>query len=157
VCQFRLPNISSFILTRCQVTDGQPEPALCQKLGHRPKLLKMFTFPAIIFQAVWYEECLSISRMKIPRRYEFEARITEKGDLTMYRKMFTGMICLMLLGGTFFVPKGGLTNQIRKPLSRSTNQFRFPGKCFPQAPTYSNCWIRTTPLSLQFTTLTRSI
>jgi len=23
----------------------------------------------------------------------------------MYRKMFTSMICLMLLGGTYFVPK----------------------------------------------------
>ena len=31
--------------------------------------------------------------------------ISKKEDLTMYGKMFTGMICLTLLGGTFFVPK----------------------------------------------------
>jgi len=34
----------------------------------------------------------------------------------MYRKMFTGVICVMLLGGTFFAPKVGQTKQIRKRL-----------------------------------------
>ena len=36
---------------------------------------------------------------------ELNSRMSKKGDLTMYRKMFTGMICLMLLG-IVFVPKG---------------------------------------------------
>jgi len=32
----------------------------------------------------------------------------------MYRKMFTGMICLMLLAGIFFVPKVRPTYQNKK-------------------------------------------
>jgi len=43
----------------------------------------------------------------------FEARISKKGDLTMYRKMFSGIICLMLLGEPSLSPRFGPTYQIK--------------------------------------------
>jgi len=59
---YALPNTASTIPTPCQVTDASPTPALSEKLRDRLKSLKMFTFRAIIFHAVWYRECFSISR-----------------------------------------------------------------------------------------------
>jgi hypothetical protein len=64
----------------------------------------------------------------------FEARISKKGDLTMYRKMFTGMICLMLLG-TFFVPKGRADLSDRKTIVTFGQPIQVPGKVLP-AGTY---------------------
>jgi len=60
----------------------------------------------------------------------------------MYRKMFTGMICLMLLG-IFFVPKGRADLADRKTIVTVKESIQIPGKCFPQAPTCSSCWIST--------------
>jgi len=57
-----LSDIASTILTPCQVTDARPTPALCEKLHQRLKSLTVFTFRAIIFHAVWHQECLSILR-----------------------------------------------------------------------------------------------
>jgi len=65
----------------------------------------------------------------------FEARISKKGDLTMYRKMFTGMICLMLLGGTFFVPKGRADESDKKTIVTVNQAIQVPGKVLP-AGTY---------------------
>ena len=64
----------------------------------------------------------------------FAARISKKGDLTMYRKMFTGMICLMLLG-TFFVPKGRADAWDRKTTVTVNQPIQVPGKVLP-AGTY---------------------
>jgi hypothetical protein len=64
----------------------------------------------------------------------FEARTSKKGDLTMYRKMFTGMICLMLLG-IFFVPKGRADESDRKTIMTVKESIQVPGKVLP-AGTY---------------------
>jgi hypothetical protein len=64
----------------------------------------------------------------------FEARISKKGDLTMYRKMFTGMICLMLLG-IFFVPKGRADESDKKTIMTVKESIQVPGKVLP-AGTY---------------------
>jgi len=64
----------------------------------------------------------------------FEARISKKGDLTMYRKMFTSMICLMLLG-IFFVPKGRADIADKKTIVTVDQSIQVPGKVLP-AGTY---------------------
>jgi hypothetical protein len=53
----------------------------------------------------------------------------------MYRKMFTGMICLMLLGGTFFVPKGRADERDKKTIVTVNQSIQVPGKVLP-AGTY---------------------
>jgi hypothetical protein len=53
----------------------------------------------------------------------------------MYRKMFTGMICLMLLGGTFFAPKGRADESDRKTIVTVNQPIQVPGKVLP-AGTY---------------------
>jgi hypothetical protein len=65
----------------------------------------------------------------------FEARISRKGDLNMYRKMFTGAICLMLLGGTFFVPKVRADESDDKTIVTVNESIQVPGKVLP-AGTY---------------------
>jgi hypothetical protein len=52
----------------------------------------------------------------------------------MYRKMFTGMICLILLG-TFFVPKGRADLSDRKTIVTFGQPIQVPGKVLP-AGTY---------------------
>jgi len=52
----------------------------------------------------------------------------------MYRKMFTGMICLMLLG-IFFVPKGRADQSDRKTIVTFGQSIQVPGKVLP-AGTY---------------------
>ena len=52
----------------------------------------------------------------------------------MYRKMFTGMICLMLLG-TFFVPKGRADASDKKTIVTVNQPIQVPGKVLP-AGTY---------------------
>jgi hypothetical protein len=64
----------------------------------------------------------------------FEARISKKGDLTMYRKMFTGMICLMLLA-IFFVPQGRADGLDKKTIMTFNQPIQVPGKVLP-AGTY---------------------
>jgi hypothetical protein len=64
----------------------------------------------------------------------FEARISKKGDLPMYRKMFTSMICLMLLG-IFFVPKGRADESDKKTIMTVKESIQVPGKVLP-AGTY---------------------
>ena len=64
----------------------------------------------------------------------FAARIAKKGDLTMYRKMFTGMICLMLLG-TLLVPNGRADASDRKTIVTVNQPIQVPGKVLP-AGTY---------------------
>ena len=58
-----------------------------------------------------------------------------KGDLTMYRKMLTGMISLMLLGGTFFVPKVQADEADKKTIVTVIEPIQVPGKVLP-AGTY---------------------
>ena len=53
----------------------------------------------------------------------------------MYRKMFTGMICLMLLGGTFFVPKVRADESDEKTIVTVNEPIQVPGKVLP-AGTY---------------------
>src|SRR5258708_12915790 len=53
----------------------------------------------------------------------------------MYRKMFSGMICLMLFGGTFFVPKGRADESDRKTIVTVNQPIQVPGKVLP-AGTY---------------------
>ncbi len=53
----------------------------------------------------------------------------------MYRKMFTGMICLMLLGGTFFVPKVQADESDKKTIVTVNEPIQVPGKVLP-AGTY---------------------
>jgi hypothetical protein len=65
----------------------------------------------------------------------FEARISKKGDLTMYRKMFSGMVCLMLVGGTFFVPKVRADESDKKTIVTVNEPIQVPGKVLP-AGTY---------------------
>jgi len=52
----------------------------------------------------------------------------------MYRKIFTGMICLMLLG-TFFVPKGRADESDRKTIVTVKQPIQVPGQVLP-AGTY---------------------
>jgi len=52
----------------------------------------------------------------------------------MYRKMFTGMICLMLLG-IFFVPKGRADESDKKTIVTVKGSIQIPGKVLP-AGTY---------------------
>jgi hypothetical protein len=52
----------------------------------------------------------------------------------MYRKMFTGMICLMLLG-IFFVPKGRADLADKKTIVTIDQSIQVPGKVLP-AGTY---------------------
>ena len=52
----------------------------------------------------------------------------------MHRKMFTGMICLMLLG-IFFVPKGRADLSDRKTIVTVKESIQVPGKVLP-AGTY---------------------
>jgi hypothetical protein len=53
----------------------------------------------------------------------------------MYRKLFTGMICLMLLGGTFFIPKGRADERDKKTIVTVNEPIQIPGKVLP-AGTY---------------------
>jgi hypothetical protein len=53
----------------------------------------------------------------------------------MYRKMFTGMISLLLLGGTFFVPKSRADEMDRKTIVTVNQPIQVPGKVLP-AGTY---------------------
>jgi hypothetical protein len=53
----------------------------------------------------------------------------------MYRKMFAGMISLMLLGGTFFVPKGLADESDKKTIVTVNQPIQVPGKVLP-AGTY---------------------
>lgn len=53
----------------------------------------------------------------------------------MYRKMFTGMVVLMLLGGSFFVPKGRADEFDRKTIVTANQPIQVPGKVLP-AGTY---------------------
>jgi hypothetical protein len=53
----------------------------------------------------------------------------------MYRKMFTGMICLMLLGGTFFVSKVRADESDKKTIVTANEPIQVPGKVLP-AGTY---------------------
>jgi hypothetical protein len=65
---------------------------------------------------------------------ELNSRISKKGDLTMYRKMFTGMICLILLG-IFFVPKGRADLSDKRTIVTVNHSIQVPGKVLP-AGTY---------------------
>lgn len=49
----------------------------------------------------------------------------------MYRKMFTGMIGLMLLGGSFFVPKGRADESDKKTIVTVNQPIQVPGKVLP--------------------------
>ena len=53
----------------------------------------------------------------------------------MYRKMFTGMIGLMLLGGAFFVPKVRADESDKKTIMTINEPIQVPGKVLP-AGTY---------------------
>jgi hypothetical protein len=46
----------------------------------------------------------------------------------MYRKMFAGMICLMLLGGTYFVPKVRAGESNKKTTVTINEPIQVPGK-----------------------------
>jgi hypothetical protein len=49
----------------------------------------------------------------------------------MYRKMFSGMIGLMLLGGTFFVPKVRADESDKKTIVTVNEPIQVPGKVLP--------------------------
>src|SRR5260370_8649477 len=53
----------------------------------------------------------------------------------MYRKMFIAMICLMLLGGTYFVPKVRADESDKKTIVTVNEPIQVPGKVLP-AGTY---------------------
>ncbi len=53
----------------------------------------------------------------------------------MYRKMSTGVICLMLLGATFFVPKVQADESDKKTIMTVNEPIQVPGKVLP-AGTY---------------------
>ena len=53
----------------------------------------------------------------------------------MNRKLFTGMICLILLGGTLFVPKGRADEFDKKTIVTISGAIQVPGKVLP-AGTY---------------------
>jgi hypothetical protein len=91
-------------------------------------------FRAILFDAVWHRECYPISRIEFRGDMNYEARITHKGDLAMYRKMFTGVVGLILLG-TFFVPKGRADEMDKRTIVTVNQPIQVPGKVLP-AGTY---------------------
>ena len=49
----------------------------------------------------------------------------------MYRKMFTGIICLTLLGATFFVPKVRADESDEKTIVTVNEAIQVPGKVLP--------------------------
>jgi hypothetical protein len=49
----------------------------------------------------------------------------------MYRKMFTSMACLMLLGGAFFVPKVRADETDEKTIVTANEPIQVPGKVLP--------------------------
>jgi hypothetical protein len=49
----------------------------------------------------------------------------------MYRKMFTSMICLMLIGGTFYVPKVRADESDKKTFVTVNEPIQVPGKVLP--------------------------
>ena len=49
----------------------------------------------------------------------------------MYRKMFSAMICLMLLGGTYFVPKVRADESDKKTIVTVNEPIQVPGKVLP--------------------------
>ena len=53
----------------------------------------------------------------------------------MYRKMLTGMTCLMQSGGTFLAPKGRADESERKTIVTDNHAIQVPGKVLP-AGTY---------------------
>jgi hypothetical protein len=53
----------------------------------------------------------------------------------MYRKMFSGMFCLMLIGATIFAPKGRADESDRKTIVTLNQPIQVPGKVLP-AGTY---------------------
>jgi hypothetical protein len=53
----------------------------------------------------------------------------------MYRKMFTGMLCLTLFGATFFVPKVRADESDMKTIMTVNEPIQVPGKVLP-AGTY---------------------
>ena len=53
----------------------------------------------------------------------------------MYRKMLTGMICMVLLGGTFFIPKVQADESDKKTIVTINEPIQVPGKVLP-AGTY---------------------
>jgi hypothetical protein len=53
----------------------------------------------------------------------------------MYRKMFSAMICLMLLGGTYFVPNVRADESDKKTIVTVNEPIQVPGKVLP-AGTY---------------------
>ncbi len=53
----------------------------------------------------------------------------------MYRKMYAGMICLMLFGATFFVPKVRADEFDKKTIVTVNEPIQVPGKVLP-AGTY---------------------
>jgi len=53
----------------------------------------------------------------------------------MYRKMFSGMMCLMLLGGTYFVPKVRADESDKKTIVTVNEPIQVPRKLLP-AGTY---------------------
>jgi len=87
----------------------------------------------------------------------FEARISKKGDLTMYRKMFSGMMSLMLLGGTYFVPKVRADESDKKTIVTVNEPIQVPGKVLPAGTYVLKLLDSNDRLSLQFTTLTKCI
>ena len=46
----------------------------------------------------------------------------------MYRKMLTGMICMVLLGGTFFIPKVQADESDKKTIVTINEPIQVPGK-----------------------------
>jgi hypothetical protein len=57
-----LPFLGATILTPLPGYRTRSGKAVAKKKLSRLKSLEMFLFPEMAFQAVWYEECLSISR-----------------------------------------------------------------------------------------------
>jgi hypothetical protein len=53
----------------------------------------------------------------------------------MYRKMFSGMFCLILFGATIFAPKGRADESDRKTIVTINQRIQVPGKVLP-AGTY---------------------
>ena len=74
------------------------------------------------------ESCTDVSSVEEMRM------CCKKGDLTMYRTMFTGMICLMLLG-IFSVPTSRADEWNKKMIVTVNQPIQVPGKVLP-AGTY---------------------
>ncbi len=77
----------------------------------------------------------------------------------MYRKMFSAMICLMLLGGTYFVPKVLADESDKKTIVTVNQAIQVPGKVLAAGTyyMYSSCWIPTISPWSQFSTTTSRI